>query len=66
MGRPTWVVLKWFADWRWMLDRNDSPWYPTMRLFRQARSNDWAEVMARVTADVAAEVTTRVTGGTAR
>jgi tetratricopeptide (TPR) repeat protein len=56
MGRPTWVVLKWFADWRWMRDRLDSPWYPTMRLFRQATSNDWAEVMARVTAEVAAEV----------
>ena len=54
MGRPTWVVLKWFADWRWMRDRLDSPWYPTMRLFRQASPNDWAEVMARVTAEVAA------------
>ncbi|MBK1840744.1 tetratricopeptide repeat protein [Azospirillum sp. YIM B02556] len=54
MGRPTWVVLKWFADWRWMRDRLDSPWYPTMRLFRQATSNDWAEVMDRVTAEVAA------------
>ncbi|MGA1859692.1 tetratricopeptide repeat-containing glycosyltransferase family protein [Azospirillum sp. 11R-A] len=59
MGRPTWVVLKWFADWRWMRDRLDSPWYPTMRLFRQARSNDWAEVMARVTAAVAAEAGNR-------
>ncbi len=65
MGRPTWVVLKWFADWRWMRDRLDSPWYPTMRLFRQATSNDWAEVMARVTADVAAEVATRDATGTA-
>ena len=54
MGRQTWVVLKWFADWRWMRDRLDSPWYPTMRLFRQATSNDWDEAMARVTAEVAA------------
>jgi len=66
MGRPTWVVLKWFADWRWMRDRLDSPWYPTMRLFRQARSDDWAEVMGRVTADVAAEAAARVAGGTVR
>ncbi|WP_372400715.1 tetratricopeptide repeat-containing glycosyltransferase family protein (plasmid) [Azospirillum sp. HJ39] len=54
MGRPVWVVLKWFADWRWMRDRLDSPWYPTMRLFRQASPGDWAEAMARVTADVTA------------
>ncbi|MBY6266373.1 tetratricopeptide repeat protein (plasmid) [Azospirillum sp. 412522] len=54
MGRPVWVVLKWFADWRWMRDRQDSPWYPSMRLFRQARPNDWAEAMERVTASVAA------------
>lgn len=54
MGRPVWVVLKWFADWRWMRDRQDSPWYPSMRLFRQATPNDWAEVMERVTASVAA------------
>ena len=54
MGRPVWVVLKWFADWRWMRDRQDSPWYPSMRLFRQSRPNDWAEVMDRVTASVTA------------
>jgi len=54
MGRPVWVVLKWFADWRWMQHRLDSPWYPTMRLFRQANSGDWTEVMGRVTAEVAA------------
>ncbi|MFD1625094.1 tetratricopeptide repeat protein [Azospirillum griseum] len=61
MGRPTWVVLKWFADWRWMQHRLDSPWYPTMRLFRQARANDWAEVMGRVTTQVAALATGAMT-----
>lgn len=35
LGVPVWVVLKFVPDWRWMLDRDDSPWYPTMRLFRQ-------------------------------
>jgi len=42
MGKETWVLLPYAADWRWMLDRDDSPWYPTMRLFRQERSGDWS------------------------
>jgi hypothetical protein len=42
MGRPVWVLLGYAADWRYLLDRNDSPWYPTMRLFRQARAGDWS------------------------
>ena len=42
LDRPTWVLLKHEADWRWMQDRTDSPWYPSMRLFRQARPGDWA------------------------
>ncbi len=41
LGRPAWVALKWVPDWRWMLDREDSPWYPTLRLFRQERPGDW-------------------------
>jgi len=47
-GRPTWVMLKKVPDWRWLLDRDDSPWYPTMRLFRQETIGDWAAVAARV------------------
>jgi tetratricopeptide (TPR) repeat protein len=50
LGRPVWVLLKRVPDWRWMLERTDSPWYPSMRLFRQTRRNDWAEVMERVAA----------------
>jgi hypothetical protein len=42
LGRPTWVLLKHDADWRWMEDRADSLWYPSMRLFRQTRRGDWA------------------------
>ena len=57
MGLRTWMVLKWFADWRWMKDRLDSPWYPTMRVFRMARKDDWAEVMGRVTAEIRALAT---------
>jgi hypothetical protein len=41
LGRPTWLLLKHDADWRWMRDRADSPWYPTMRLFRQPHPGDW-------------------------
>jgi hypothetical protein len=48
LGRPTWVALKHVPDWRWLLDREDCPWYPTMRLFRQPRRDDWASVFARI------------------
>jgi Flp pilus assembly protein TadD len=49
LGRPVWILLKRGADWRWMLDRTDSPWYPTARLFRQRRPGDWQEVAKQVT-----------------
>lgn len=48
LGRPVLVLLKQVPDWRWLLDREDSPWYPTMRLFRQRALGDWDEVMERV------------------
>jgi hypothetical protein len=48
LGRPTWVLLKHDADWRWMLGREDSPWYPGMRLFRQAKAGDWESVVNQV------------------
>ncbi len=54
LARPTFVLLKKIPDWRWMLDREDSPWYPTMRLFRQAERGNWDEVMRRVVAAVEA------------
>jgi tetratricopeptide (TPR) repeat protein len=49
MGRPLWVMLQYVPDWRWLLDRDDSPWYPSARLFRQKTLYDWDEVIARVT-----------------
>lgn len=49
LGRPVWILLKRGADWRWMLDRSDSPWYPTARLIRQRRPGDWYNVAERVT-----------------
>jgi hypothetical protein len=48
MGKRTWLMLPWIPDWRWMLERTDSPWYPTMRLFRQRKTGDWAEVLRQV------------------
>jgi hypothetical protein len=48
LGKPVWVLLPYAPDWRWMLSREDSPWYPTMRLFRQPRAGEWAPVFARV------------------
>jgi hypothetical protein len=44
------VLLPFVPDWRWLLDRDDSPWYPTMRLFRQDQSRTWDNVIARVSA----------------
>ena len=48
LGVPTWTLLPADADWRWMEERDDSPWYPTMRLFRQQRAGDWEPVIERV------------------
>lgn len=50
LGARVWTLLPFAADWRWLLEREDSPWYPTMRLFRQRTRGDWAEVFARVDA----------------
>ncbi|MCA3418267.1 MAG: tetratricopeptide repeat protein [Roseomonas sp.] len=48
VGKPTWVMLPFAPDFRWLLDREDSPWYPSMRLFRQSRAGDWDGVVARI------------------
>jgi tetratricopeptide (TPR) repeat protein len=48
MGIPVWVLLTRVADWRWLIDREDSPWYPNVRLFRQENSGDWDSVFGRV------------------
>ncbi len=48
LGKPTWLLVPWLPNWRWLLDRTDSPWYPTMRLFRQPRPGDWDTVLADV------------------
>jgi tetratricopeptide (TPR) repeat protein len=50
LGKPVWIMVTHAPDWRWLLDRDDSPWYPTARLFRQDASRDWGDVVARVQA----------------
>jgi hypothetical protein len=53
LNRPVWVLLKHDADWRWMSEREDSPWYPSARLYRQRIPGDWTPVIASVAADLA-------------
>ena len=62
LGRPVWVVLPLAPDWRWLLDREDTPWYPTMRLFRQRRLGEWDEVFERLAAALGAAVTASAGG----
>ncbi len=52
MGRPAWVVLPYAPDWRWLLGRDDSPWYPSLRLFRQGTDRSYAPVMQRIAAEL--------------
>jgi tetratricopeptide (TPR) repeat protein len=58
LGKPVWVLLPWVTDWRWMFEREDNPWYPTMRLFRQKRGESYARIIG-----VMAEELARVTRG---
>jgi hypothetical protein len=54
LGRPTWILLPYDPDYRWLLGRDDSPWYPTARLFRQTKARDYAEVLDRVRSELEA------------
>ena len=57
MGVPVWLLLPWNPDWRWMRDRSDSPWYPSMKIFRQDKPGDWPEVLKRVVSDLSVQNT---------
>jgi hypothetical protein len=57
MGKPVWILNRFDTCWRWMLNRDDSPWYPTLRLYRQAAPGDWDTVVERVAKDLHAMVT---------
>ena len=48
LGRPAWVMLPYAPDWRWLMHREDSPWYPSLRLLRQPAPKAWPELIARV------------------
>jgi ADP-heptose:LPS heptosyltransferase len=52
MGKPVWTLLPYIPDWRWMLDGDDTPWYPTMKLYRQKKHGDWEDVFNRVASDL--------------
>jgi Flp pilus assembly protein TadD len=56
LGVPAWVALPYSADWRWLTDRDDNPWYPTMRLFRQKTWGDWDEVFERIAGQLESEL----------
>jgi tetratricopeptide (TPR) repeat protein len=57
LGRPAWLALKQVPNWRWLLDRDDCPWYPSMKLYRQERAGDWSQVFERMAADLDGLVT---------
>ncbi len=56
LGTPTWLMLPYASDWRWLVDRTDSPWYPTMRLFRQKVVDDWASVVDSLYTELSKEI----------
>ena len=62
LGRPTWILLPYTPDYRWLLDRDDSPWYPTARLFRQDETRDYASVVDRVRSELIAMISRRESG----
>ncbi|HYM18863.1 MAG TPA: tetratricopeptide repeat protein [Micropepsaceae bacterium] len=59
LGKPTWVALRYAADWRWMIDRPDSPWYATLRLFRQTKRNDWSGVFDEMASELRRMISNR-------
>jgi hypothetical protein len=52
LGKPTWVLLPFVPDWRWLLERDDSPWYASVKLYRQAEDRQWAPVLGQVVNDL--------------
>jgi ADP-heptose:LPS heptosyltransferase len=52
LGKPVWLLVQDSPDWRWLLNRADSPWYPTLRVFRQSHRGDWSPVLEQVVAEL--------------
>jgi hypothetical protein len=57
IGRPVWIMLPFAPDWRWMLERTTSPWYPSAKLFRQRVQGQWREVIENICAELRALTT---------
>lgn len=62
MAKPVWILLPFVPDWRWLLDRDDTPWYPSARLYRQREPGNWRDVLACVAADLSTQVAGKNTG----
>lgn len=59
LGKPVWLLNRFESEWRWLLARSDSPWYPTMRIYRQREGGDWGTIMAQIAGDLAEYVSIR-------
>jgi ADP-heptose:LPS heptosyltransferase len=59
LARPVWTMLRYATNWRWQIVGDDTPWYPTMRLFRQQKIGDWGNVMGRIRLALAAATSDR-------
>ena len=59
LGVPAWVALKFAPDWRWMFERADSPWYPSLRLFRQRARGEWRDVFEAMASEASAHIARR-------
>ena len=64
LGKPVWILLPYVPDYRWLLGRDDSPWYPTARLYRQTATRDYAEVIDRMRSDLLRDAAILVTPAT--
>ena len=52
LGKPVWLLVAYASDWRWMLHREDTPWYPSMKIFRQKSPGEWGDVIDRVASEL--------------
>jgi len=55
MNKPTWILVPHCPEWRWLLDREDTPWYKSAKLFRQEEKNNWDQVMDRICKEIAGD-----------
>ena len=63
LGKQVWTLLPYIPDWRWMLEREDTPWYPSMRLFRQSELGDWSRVFVQVRSNLERYIADNVVEG---